>query len=108
MPDDCGELMDKYFDSWSKKEYKDTFSESAYDFSMTLPQFTGNYKPYTRVCPYCRTDPKKDTCVNCGAPQEPAKATVVIPGEHRNKFFISEPGEILKLINVGVDPSYWT
>ena len=69
MPDDCGELMDKYFDSWSKKEYKDTFNERADAFLMTLHQFTVDYKPYTRVCPYCRTDPKRDTCVNCGAPQ---------------------------------------
>ena len=70
MPDDCGELMDKYFDSWSKKEYKDTFNERAESFLVHIPQFTGDYKPYTRVCPYCKTDPKKGTCVNCGAPQQ--------------------------------------
>ena len=69
MPDDCGELMDKYFDSWSKKEYKDTFNERVESFLKHIPQFAGEYKPYTRVCPYCGTDPKKDTCVNCGAPQ---------------------------------------
>lgn len=27
-------------------------------------------KKYTKVCPYCRTDPRKDICVNCGVPQE--------------------------------------
>lgn len=69
MPDDCGELMDEFFDSFSTKDYKDTFSERAEAFLIALPQFIGDYKPYTRVCTYCRTDTKKDTCVNCGAPQ---------------------------------------
>lgn len=70
MPDDCGELMNKFFDSFSTKKYKDTFSEKADAFMAYLPK--DEYwipKKYTRVCPYCRTDPKKDTCVNCGAPQ---------------------------------------
>ena len=65
MLDDCGELMDKYFDSWSKK----TFIERAEPFLVHIPQFTGEYKPYTRVCPWCRTNQTKVTCVNCGAPQ---------------------------------------
>lgn len=27
-------------------------------------------KVVNKVCPYCRTNPQKHHCVNCGAPQE--------------------------------------
>ena len=69
MPDDCGELMDKYFESWNKK----TFSERAYAFSVCLPSLTDEfiipYKPYKRKCSWCRTYQTEDTCTSCGAPK---------------------------------------
>ena len=56
MPDDCGHLEQYY-----KKYYENSLRNMQIN--------SGTYTKYTRVCPYCRTDPKKDTCVNCGAPQ---------------------------------------
>ena len=53
MPDDCGHL-EKYFENALRN----------------IQINSGTYTKYARVCPYCRTDPKKDTCVNCGAPQK--------------------------------------
>lgn len=104
MPDDCGHL---------EKRFEATL--------RNMQMNAGTYMKYTMVCPYCRTNPKKDVCVNCGAPQEiqyskktwdefgnvqtvvpsqePAKATVVTPEAFGNS---------LKVRNVGLDPSYWT
>jgi rRNA maturation endonuclease Nob1 len=53
MPDDCGHLEQRYFENILR------------NMQMNLK----SYVKYTKVCPYCRTDPKKDTCVNCGASQ---------------------------------------
>ena len=52
MPDDCEHLEKRFENNLRNMQIK-----------------AGTYTKYTRVCPYCRTDPKKDTCVNCGAPQ---------------------------------------
>ena len=51
MPDDCGYLEDRFLRKLNKRVN------------------AVEYVPYTRTCPYCRTNPEKDTCVNCGAPQ---------------------------------------
>ena len=70
MPDDCGELMDKYFESWNKK----TFSERVDAFSVCLPSLTDEfiipYKPHKRKCSWCRTYQTEDTCTSCGAPKD--------------------------------------
>ena len=58
-PPDCPPM-----DDWK-------FSEKADAFLAYIPKNEDWLTmKYTKVCPYCRTDPKKDTCVNCGAPQE--------------------------------------
>ena len=72
MPDDCGHLEARYINKLrSMQASEKDFSEKADAFLVYIPR--GEYwipKRYTRTCPYCRTDPKKDTCVNCGAPQK--------------------------------------
>lgn len=72
MPDDCGHLEARYINRLMRRKVNtDEFSERADAFISCIPK-EEHWLPmkYTRVCPYCRTDPKKDTCVNCGAPQE--------------------------------------
>ena len=67
MPDDCGHSEDRYLRNLNKRvDTVEEFNRKAGAFLDYIP-----YTPYTRICPYCKTNPKKDTCVNCGAPQEP-------------------------------------
>lgn len=64
MPDDCGHI-EIYFANALKNMQLNSFNEAADPWMTFLSKI--NYK---KTCPYCRTDPKKEICVNCGAPQE--------------------------------------
>lgn len=94
MPDDCGDIEIRFLAKLVNKARQ--------------KQCNSVYKRYNNICDYCGGVAQKYNCVNCGAPQEPAKATVVTPTEQGSNFFISEPGEVLRFRNVGVDSSYWT
>lgn len=67
MPDDCGDIERRLDVILMKTQ----FSERVGRFSIAEQgEVIALYKSYKPVCPYCRTNPVKDLCVNCGAPQE--------------------------------------
>lgn len=56
MPDDCGELIEKYLARLVNKSRQE--------------QCKSVYKRYNNICDYCGGVAQKYSCVNCGAPQK--------------------------------------
>ena len=56
MPDDCGELMEKYLAKLVNKARQE--------------QCNNVYKRYNNICDYCGGVAQKYNCVNCGAPKK--------------------------------------
>ena len=69
-----GEIYDPCSDSFMKK---------ASPFLDAIPSLISSLK---RICPYCRTDPVKMHCVNCGAPQTVPEAPKLKEGVYYGNY----------------------
>lgn len=70
MPDDCGHIELRFNTLLGETElWRNNIQVRPLPKPCAFTEINSSRRTYTRVCAYCRTDPKKDTCVNCGAPQ---------------------------------------